>query len=91
LKNKEAERMYRMIFDKKTQNITEIGVVLLQQHNINPNTIMIKTAQDYEEKFKDKDVAMLHFLHYQRRRQKILLKLANYREEKAKGHSSSMI
>lgn len=83
--------MYRMIFDKKTQNITETGVVMLQQHNIDPKTIMIKTAQDYEEKFKDKEVAMLHFQHYQRRRQKILLKLANYQEEKPKGHSSSMI
>jgi len=56
--------MFRIIFDKKTQNVTDIGTIILQKHNVDPDTIKIKTAQDYQEKFKDKDVAMLHYQHY---------------------------
>lgn len=86
-----AEKMYRMIFDAKTQIITDRGNQLLMSHSIDPNDVVIKSQADFEERYKDKDLAQLHFHHYQRRRHKILLRLSKALSEKSKGHAASMM
>lgn len=52
-----AEKIYRLLFDAKTQIITDRGNQLLMSYNIDPETVIIKTQQDFDEKYRDKDLA----------------------------------
>ena len=70
-----ANETYRMIFDARglTQQVGKICSSL----GIDPETLHVKRLQTFETEFADADVAKLHHRHYQKRRQKNLLRIAD--------------
>lgn len=73
--NLELERLYRSLFDPRTHVPTENGLLLIQSHHINAEMLKPRTMAEFTEEFEDRDIARLHFQHYQRRRNKLLLKI----------------
>jgi len=63
-----VEKLYRMVYDPKTQMLTDKGSVLLENTNIDPESLIMRSLEDFREECRDKDIAKLHYEHHMKRR-----------------------
>ena len=59
-----AEEIYRMLFDKRTKQISEQGQKICEQHGIDEESLVPLKLSYFESQDGDKDMAKLHYRHY---------------------------
>jgi len=59
-----AEDTYRVLFDGKKKVLSELGRQMCAKLGIDPETLIPKRLEVFEQQDGDKDMAKLHFRHY---------------------------
>jgi hypothetical protein len=73
---KRADQTFKVLFDKKSgKTLSEFGRSICDQLAINPDALVQRRIEAFESKVGDKEMAKLHYDHYMKRRQKLLLRI----------------